>query len=250
VQLDWSTIALEIVNFLVLVWILKRFLYQPVLDVIARRKAGIEAAIAGADAKRAEADALKAQYENRLGDWETERAGAREALAHELDAERQRQMAELQASVAAEREKARVADERRLGEFQRRAEEQAVAQGARFAARLLDRVNGPELDARLVTLALEGLAGLTEERRTELRAGASEAGGEIEVQSARPIDAATRQAIEAGVQKLLGANAACRYREDPALVAGVRILLGPWVLRASLQDELQGLAELSHGPSD
>jgi len=247
VQLDWSTILLEIVNFLVLVWILKRFLYQPVLDVIARRKAAIDESIAGADAKSKEADSLKAQYENRLADWERERAGARETLAHELDAERQRRLAELEENLAAEREKARVADERRLGEFQRRAEERAVAQGARFAAKLLDRLNGPELDARLVALALEGLGGLEERRCAELRAGASDA-REIEVQSARDLDPASRQAIEAAIAKLLGSSPAFRYRVDPALVAGVRVQLGPWVLRASLQDELQGLAELSHGP--
>jgi F-type H+-transporting ATPase subunit b len=250
VQLDWSTIVLEIVNFLVLVWILKRFLYRPVLDVISRRKAAIEESIAGADAKRAEAQTLKAQYENRLADWERERAAARETLAHDLDEERRRRMAELEKALAAERDKARVADERRLAEFQRRAEEQAVAQGARFAGRLLEHLSGPELDARLVALALEGLAALPQARRAELRAGASEAGRAVEVQSARALDADARKAIEAGVQGLIGTAPAIAYREDPALVAGVRILLGPWVLRASIQDELQGLAELSHGPAD
>ena len=42
-ELSWSTFFLEIINFLVLVWILKRFLYKPVMDVIARRREGIEA---------------------------------------------------------------------------------------------------------------------------------------------------------------------------------------------------------------
>lgn len=249
-QLDWSTILLEIVNFLVLVWILKRFLYQPVLDIIARRKRTIDESIAGAEAKGKEAEALKTQYENRLADWERERAAAREALVHELDSERQRRLADLEKDVAAEREKTRVADERHLAEFQRGAEEQAVAQGARFAGKLLERLSGPELDARLVALALEGLAGLPERRQAELRAGATEAGNAIEVQSARTLAAESRTAIEAGIAKLLGARATFTYREDPALVAGLRVLLGPWVLRASLQDELQGLAELSHGPAD
>jgi F-type H+-transporting ATPase subunit b len=250
VQLDWSTIALEIVNFLVLVWILKRFLYQPVLDVIARRKAAIQESLTGAEAKRADAESLKAQYENRLADWERERATTREALAHELDAERQRRIAEIEQAVAAERDKARVADERRLAEFRRHAEAQAVAQAARFAGRLLERLSGPELDARLVALALEGLSGLAAQRRAELRAGAADAGNAIEVQSARTLDADTREVIEAGVRDLLGASATLAYREDPALVAGIRIVMGPWVLRASVQDELQGLAELAHGPSD
>ena len=47
-QFDWTTFALEIVNFLVLVWILRRFLYRPVTDVIARRAAEVEHRLTGA----------------------------------------------------------------------------------------------------------------------------------------------------------------------------------------------------------
>ena len=36
-QIDWTTLVLEIINFLVLVWILKRFLYKPVMEAIAAR---------------------------------------------------------------------------------------------------------------------------------------------------------------------------------------------------------------------
>ena len=43
-EVDWTTFALEIINFLILVWILKRFFYHPVLDIIARRRICIETA--------------------------------------------------------------------------------------------------------------------------------------------------------------------------------------------------------------
>ena len=56
-ELSWSTFALEIVNFLVLVWILKHFLYKPVMDVIARRRADIESTLADAKTAQDEADA-------------------------------------------------------------------------------------------------------------------------------------------------------------------------------------------------
>ena len=38
-QIDWITVAAQIVNFLVLVWILQRLLYRPVTRAMARRKA-------------------------------------------------------------------------------------------------------------------------------------------------------------------------------------------------------------------
>ena len=71
-ELNWSTFALEIINFLVLVWILKRFFYQPVLEVIARRRAGIEKTRTEALQLQDEAQALRSQYENRLTEWDKE----------------------------------------------------------------------------------------------------------------------------------------------------------------------------------
>jgi len=247
VQLDWSTIILEIINFLVLVWILKRFLYKPVLDIIAKRRAGIEATVSKAEAAKQEADALKHQYEGRVADWEQERAKAREALRGELDVERQHRLEVLQTEVASEREKARVCDERRLAEAQRRIEQLAVAQGARFAARLLEPLAGPDLDTRLVKLLLETLQKLPAEQLAAMRQQATTTTTtDADVVSARLLDDRGRDAMASALGQLFGRPVNCRYRVEPALVAGVRITIGPWVLRANLQDELQGFAELGH----
>lgn len=244
-QLDWSTIVLEIINFLVLVWLLKRFLYQPVLQAIARRKAEIEASIAGADTKRAEADSLRQQYENRLSDWEHERSAARAVLQQELDGERRHRLEELRATLESERERARAADERRLAETQRQAEQQAVLHSAQFAAKLLNQLSSAELDTRLVSWATEALAELAPERRATLRNNAAST-HEAHVLSARPLGNDARRRLEAVLRELLGASVACTYDKDPALIAGLRITVGPWVLRANLQDELQGMTELTH----
>ena len=56
-QFDWVTFLLEFVNFLVLVWLLTRFFYKPVRNVIEARKKSIEHKIAEAEKTRTEADA-------------------------------------------------------------------------------------------------------------------------------------------------------------------------------------------------
>ena len=65
-ELSWSTFVLEIINFLVLVWILKRFLYKPVMDVIARRREEIEKTRAEAAQLQTDAQNLQQQYEERV----------------------------------------------------------------------------------------------------------------------------------------------------------------------------------------
>jgi len=243
VELSWSTFFLEIINFLVLVWILKRFLYRPILDIIARRKAGIEKAVADAQALRREAQTLQEQYENRLADWEREKDKARARLHDDLEAERTRLQTRLLASLEEEREKARALEERRVADLDRRNEEAALAYAAAFAARLLSRTAGPELEGRLVDLVVEELAGLAPEKRQALRESLSEPDRPLAVTSAYPLSEKQRADLAEALAQILGRPVTCEFGEDPRLLAGLRIAMGSWMITANLQDELKFFAE-------
>jgi F-type H+-transporting ATPase subunit b len=245
-ELNWSTVVLEILNFLVLVWILKRFLYQPVLDVIARRRAGIEKTLADAEARHAEAVSLQEQYEGRLAEWNRERQQAREALSRELEAERSRKLAELHTDLEQEREKGRVAGAHRQADAMRRLEETALLQGTRFTTRLLQAASGPELEARLVDIAIKGLTELPAERVTSLRNSYGKPLEAIRVASAFPLADDQRQRLGQALANIAGEEIPQHYEQDSALLAGLRISIGAWVLGVNLQDELKGFMELAH----
>jgi F-type H+-transporting ATPase subunit b len=245
-ELNWSTVVLEILNFLILVWILKRFLYQPVLDVIARRRAGIEKTLADAETHHAEAVSLQEQYEGRLAEWDRERQQAREALARDLDAERTRKLAELQTALEQEQEKVRVAGARRQADALRKTEETALLHAARFATQLLQQASGPELEARLADLAIAGLTALPAGRIDDLRNSHGKPPGEVRVASAFPLADDQRQRLEQALASIAGPDIPRHFEQDSALIAGVRISIGPWVLGVNLQDELHGFMELAH----
>lgn len=245
-ELSWSTFLLEMINFLVLVWILKRFLYKPVLDAIARRRAGIEDQLADARQLHEEADALKAEYENRLAERDRERQQARDALSQELDEERARQMASLQAELAQEREKAQVAESCQRADAAREIEHHALQQGAQFAARLLAQAAGPELEARLMKLLLDGLSSLSEDRIADLRTQFGEPPEDILVGSAYPLPPDRREELERALSDVTGLDLPVSYAQDPELLAGVRIAIGAWVLHANLRDELRDFARFAH----
>ncbi len=247
-ELNWSTFLLEIFNFLILLWILKRFLYKPVLETIARRRASIEKTLADAQAIRAEAEALKKQYESRLDEWGTEKESAREKLHRELHEERDHLMAVLDAELSQAREKARVLDEKRQEDCLRRYQEVCLEQGARFVSRLLSNLAGPEVEERLFDQAMERLDGLPADRLEAIRVACEESPAEAGVISAYPLDDARRTLMAEKLAGLLGQQVACRFGEDPSLLAGLRVTLGPWVFHANLRDELKDFAEATHEP--
>src|SRR5471030_2936510 len=63
--IDWFTFGAQTLNFLILVWLLRRFLYQPILDAIDTRERSIATTLADADAKHASAQKERAEYEQK-----------------------------------------------------------------------------------------------------------------------------------------------------------------------------------------
>lgn len=241
-EFDWTTFSLEIVNFLILVWVLKRFFYHPILGVIARRRAGIEKTLADARRIESEASELRQQHERNLARWAEEKEAAQARLQEELAAERERKMAVLETTISEERERRSVQEERRRQEFERNIEEQCIAQGAAFSARLLSRAATPELEARLYALLLEDLRSLGAQERAALADVATMEGApglRISVQSAYPLDEARRSEMALALEEVLGKPLPVEYHENEELVAGFQLNIGPWILHANLRDELK-----------
>ena len=238
-ELDWTTFILEIINFLVLVWILQRFLYRPVMNVVAQRRTTISQSLQEAQTTQQQATELKAQYENRLTDWQKEREAARKQLGDEIEAERQKLMAQLQTELAEQRRKEQVLAARRDENLLREARQQAQVLSEQFAAKLLSRIAGPAVEGRLLEMLLEDLTGLPEEQRKNLAAAYRDNQAPVQVISAFPLNDAQRQALSAGLQKALGTAINCEFREDPAVVAGVSVHIGAHYLQANLKEELR-----------
>lgn len=244
-ELNWSTFLLEILNFLVLVWILKHFFYKPLQQVIARRQQGIEQRLAEAEKVQRDAQQLQQQYEGRLGDWERERQQAREAMQKEMKDKRAQLERELQESLQQQRKRAEVVEQRHRREQLRQLEQQAVEQGGEFAARLLQQGAGPDLESRLQALLLDSLGKISAEQMGALREALQKNTQVVEVASAFPLLPHQREQIADELEDLLEQPVNCHFVENPELIAGLRLGIGSWVLGANVRDELRGFAQLA-----
>ena len=88
--IDWFTVGAQIVNFLILVWLLKHFLYKPILDAIDAREKRIAAELADADAKKAEAEKERTDFEDKNKAFDQQRSALLGKATDEAKAERER----------------------------------------------------------------------------------------------------------------------------------------------------------------
>ena len=241
-EIDWTTFVLELINFAILVWILKRFLYAPVRRALEERRERAEAVRREAEERgREDEEMVRAQTE-RQARWERERGEARAALEQEIVRERARRLEGVEQEVRqrADRAAARAGHERE--ERRRRDQEAALELAGRFAAQLLARLADRELEAALVRMLQEDLQRLDPARRHTLEeAVAAEPG--CRILSAFPLGAGQREALSRALAQAAGCEVQCRFAEEPALMAGVEIDAGDLSLQANLRDELRFFSE-------
>ncbi len=244
-EFDLTTFILEIVNFLILIWILQRLFYKPMREIIARRKRQIDQSLEEAEQMHKQALDLKHNYENRQQQWEREKQSALADLHQQLEAEKQRQMLQLQQALEQERHKAQTAMQRQQQETLLHQQKLALQNGARFAALLLQQAAGPELEARLFDLLTDQLNHLPEPCLNSLQTQDSKQVLEINISSAYHLDSEQTSWLEQKLKSLLNNPLQFNYHQNPELIAGLQIDIGAWILHANLQHELNGFAEIA-----
>lgn len=240
-EFNLTTFILEMVNFLALVWILQRLFYAPVKRGLEERKKAVQKTLEDAETAKREAAELQAKYGNRLKDWEREKAGKQEAFRKEMEAQKDRELAQVRASVEQERGKLKAQEEKRLAELFENNEREALRQSAAFASRLLSQLATPETELRILDLALGRLSDKDEAQR--LRAGVGSQAPALTVRSAYPLPGAKAQELCHALHQALRWNGPVQFVQDPGLLAGLEIDLGPVVFRANLRDELKYFSE-------
>ena len=88
--IDWFTVIAQALNFLILVWLLKRFLYKPILNAIDAREKKVADELADADAKEVEAQKEKEEFRRKNEELDQQRAALMNQAKYEAQTERQR----------------------------------------------------------------------------------------------------------------------------------------------------------------
>ena len=116
--IDWFTVGAQALNFLILVWLLKHFLYKPILNAIDAREKRIAAELADADAKKTEAQKERDDFQSKNKAFDEQRSALLGKAADEAKAERERLLDEARKeadSLRAAQATALRNDQKRLG---------------------------------------------------------------------------------------------------------------------------------------
>ncbi|QDH41150.1 F0F1 ATP synthase subunit B [Burkholderia pseudomallei] len=233
-RIDWSTLALQTVNVVVLVWLLSRFLFRPVSDIIAKRQAAARKLIDDASRER---DAAHAERERARAERASLAAARDDALKDALAqaaAERERLIAAARADARARRDAARAQADADAVQRAKALDARATRLAIDIAAKLLARLP----DSARVAGFVDGVAASLARLPADVRASLADEDAQVRLVAPRALTAQEAAACRAAFAASVGRPLEPDVRVDPALIAGLELESKYANVRNSLRQDL------------
>lgn len=241
--IDWFTVVAQAVNFLILVWLLKRFLYQPILHAIDEREQRIAKELADADAKRAEAQKERDEFRRKNEEFDRQRAALLSKATDEAMVERQRLFDEARQAAdaaSAKRQETLRRDARNLSQaIARRTQEEVFA----IARKALSDLAATSLEERLGKVFTRRLRELDGEAKEGLASAMTASAEPALVRSAFDLPAEQRATIQNALNETFSAEVRVRFETAPDLVGGIEFSTNGRKVAWSIADYLASLEE-------
>jgi F-type H+-transporting ATPase subunit b len=239
-RFDWWTLALQTANFAVLVWLLHRFLYKPVLRMIDARKADVQKQYDDAKAAEDKAKEHLAAIETQRADIAAEREAALKAAASQAQeaAQARRAQAEREAQALLDAARKTLSQERENALAGLR--QSALDLGADFASRLVAEIPISLRAEAWIERIEKHLETLPQAERQGLTAPLAD-GKALTVVTPAVLSPEIAVTWRDRLHKPLGNSIVIAFAADPALIAGAELHFPTAILRFSWRSALDAL---------
>lgn len=161
-SIDWITVSAQIINFLILVWLLKRFLYQPVLRAMDAREQRVTQRLKDADQREQAAEQQRKALYQQQAELEQNRDKALKDARQEADNLKHGLLNDARAEVAEIRQSWQQQAELEKGSFLESLQQQTANGVVNIARKALRDLADADLETQLLKLFINKLNGLSE----------------------------------------------------------------------------------------
>jgi F-type H+-transporting ATPase subunit b len=246
--IDWFTVGAQALNFLVLVWAMKRFLYKPILDAIDTREKRIASQLADAAGREAEAGKERDEFQRKQADFDRQRVDLLKQATDQAEAERHRLLdlaRQAADALSAKRQDSLKAEAMNLDRAIRGRAQQEVFAIARKALADLATTSLEERFGDVFTRRLREMGG---PEKKVLASALRATSGPALVRSAFDLPAQERATIQNALNETFSADVRVRFETAPDLVCGIELatdgLKVGWSIDGYLASLQSGVTEL------
>ncbi|MFG0265028.1 MAG: F0F1 ATP synthase subunit B [Rhodopirellula sp. JB055] len=238
-SIDWFTFTAQIINFLVLVGLLKHFLYGPIVHAMQAREQKVTQRLTDAEAAKAEANQQRLAFEKQTRSLEEQREALLAKAKADADSERQRMIADARKEADTRRAHWTSTFERDQKDLADQTRRDIQRMGFQAAREAVEKLADTDLQKRICQTFVKRLQTLDENQRAAIATQLTDSGNPVIVRSAVDLHDDDRAQIRDGIHQILHADANVQFETDSQLIAGFEVDAGgyslPWNAERALK---------------
>jgi|SRR5579863_1923912 len=239
--INWFTVVAQAINFLILAWLLKRFLYKPILHAIDEREKGIATQLAQAESKKAEAQKERDDFRHKNEAFDQERGVLLKKAVDDANAERQKLLDEARKDADALRAKRQDA----LRNEQRSLSQEVICKTQTevfaIARQALTDLAGSSLEERMSEVFMRRLRELNKDAKEGLAKALTTSSDPALVRSAFELTSEQRAMIQKSLNETFSAEVPVRFETAPNVISGIELAANGRKVAWSIADYLASL---------
>jgi F-type H+-transporting ATPase subunit b len=240
-QINWFTVIAQVINFLVLVWLLKKFLYSPILKAVDEREKKIASQVKDANQLKAEAKKEQDEFAKKNADFDGQKKELMDKAIADANTQRQKLLDE--AKDAASKLSAKL--EATLKEKQK-TENMEIAQKTQkevfaIARKALTEIASESLEEQSAGTFVKRLNDLKDDEKKQFIDAFKSNNNTILVRSAFDLPVKQQHDISKAVDGVLGTKTPLQFKTAPGVISGIELTTNGYKLAWSFSEYLNSL---------
>lgn len=242
-EINWFTVIAQLINFFILVWLLKRFLYKPILNAIDERENKITAQLKAAQVTKEEARKEQEDFQQKNSRFDEEKKKRMNKVVEDTDAAGQKlieQAHEKAEALTAQLNKAREEEQHNQHlELNRKITEEVMA----ISRKTLTDLANIELEDQLVEVFIKRLKALNGKELKKLKLAFESNKEHLLLRSAFSLPLKQQKMLKKVLDEALFINCTIKFEESPALIGGIELSTPAYKLAWSIAEYLHAYEE-------
>ncbi|NBD33953.1 MAG: F0F1 ATP synthase subunit B [Cyanobacteria bacterium] len=239
---DWFTFFAQIINFVILVYLLRRFLYRPINKVMDDRQRQLQERWDDAREQQEKAQQEAKKYQDQQAELEAQREELISQAKAEAEAKRQELRQAARAEIQQRREQWQQALQQEKESFYARSRQKLQEETIAICRRVLQDLADADLEDQAIALFLERLKEQSNDENSEIFNFKNAESQEVMIWSGFELSSPQRQRIALALERQnLTESHAIEFQTNPDLIFGIEARFGDYEVRWSVDNYLQNL---------
>jgi F-type H+-transporting ATPase subunit b len=248
-EINWFTVIAQVLNFFILVWLLKKFLYKPILKAIDDREDKITAKLKDAEHKKAEAKKEQEDYQEKNRTFDEDKKSRLVKLKSETDEERQKLMDQARAEAESLSKKLAKAAKDQQHDEQVARNQKIQNEVFAISRKALADLASSELEDQMILVFINQLQAIKGKDLEQFKTAFTKTSDPLLIKSTLALPEKQQIVLKQAIDKMLSSDSTLKFEVAPALIGGIELSTHDYKLAWSISEYLSDF-EISVAKTD